>query len=143
MVGAQSNLAGGKTFLPEIMYEKLEKMPEFYIMLARKKYFPGFFWGEGGVVGEGNPLAPVSYAYGWAPSPPPAKSGPANGDRGATAAVAKLAKHIWLQHFRFLISIAWAYAGTACLRTEKRRTSNFVVLYAYSQGRLEQMEGRP
>jgi len=24
----------------------------------------------------GGPLAPVSYAYGWAPGPPPAKSGP-------------------------------------------------------------------
>jgi len=43
-------------------------MPEFYIMFARKKYFPGFFFG-GGVVGEGNPLAPISYTYGWAPGP--------------------------------------------------------------------------
>jgi len=45
MVGAQSNLVG-ETFLPEIVYEKLTKlkMPEFYIMFARKKYFPGFFW---------------------------------------------------------------------------------------------------
>ena len=36
--------------------------------------------GEGWVgVGGGNPLAPVSYAYGWAPSLPPAKSGPGIG----------------------------------------------------------------
>jgi len=28
-------------------------------------------------VGRGNPIAPVSYAYGWASGPPPAKSGPA------------------------------------------------------------------
>ena len=33
MVGAQSNLAGGKTFLSEIMYAKNNKMPEFYIIL--------------------------------------------------------------------------------------------------------------
>jgi len=53
-------------------------MPEFYITFARRKYFPGFF---GGVVGEGNiPLAPVSYAYGWAPGPPPSKSGPGSSD---------------------------------------------------------------
>jgi len=52
-------------------------MPEFYIMFARKKIFSGIFWG---VVGEGNPLAFDSYAYGWAPGPPPAKSGP--GERG-------------------------------------------------------------
>jgi len=40
-------------------------------MFARKNFL-GFF---GGVAREGNPLAPVSYAYGWAPGPPPAKSG--------------------------------------------------------------------
>ena len=47
-------------------------MPEFYITFA-EKYFPRvyFFWGEGG-----NPLAPVSYAYSWAPGIAPAKSGP-------------------------------------------------------------------
>ena len=67
MVGAQSNLAGGQDIFARIMYEKLEKMPdfyttfvrkmpEFYIMLARKKYFPGFFSGGGGVVGEATPL---------------------------------------------------------------------------------------
>jgi len=51
-------------------------MAEFYIMISRK-YFSGFFFGRGG---EGsNPIAPppVSYAYGWAPGLPPAKSGPA------------------------------------------------------------------
>jgi len=40
-------------------------MPEFYIMLAEKNIFREFW----GVVGEGNPLAPVSSAYGWAPGP--------------------------------------------------------------------------
>ena len=47
------------------------KMPEFYI-------FPGFFLFEGGGEGGGvgQPPSSVSYAYGWAPGPPPAKSGP-------------------------------------------------------------------
>jgi len=43
------------------------KMPEFYITFARK-FYRGFFW-KGG-----NPC-PVYYACGWAPGPPPAKSG--------------------------------------------------------------------
>jgi len=38
-----------------------------------EKYFTGFFSGGG----DQNPLASISYAYGWAPGPPPAKSGPA------------------------------------------------------------------
>jgi len=37
----------------------------------------GIYFFLGGGVGRGNPIAPVSYAYGWAPGPPPAKSGPA------------------------------------------------------------------
>jgi len=75
MVGAQSNLAWGKTLLPEIMYEILAKCPNFtrhlsgkcpnFTLFARKNIFRDF----GGVVEEGNPLAPVSYAYGWAPGP--------------------------------------------------------------------------
>jgi len=78
MVGAQSNLTGDKTFLAEIMYEKLTKCPNFTRHLSGKcpnftlslpeKYFPGFFFWGGGC-GEGNPLAPISYAYGWAPGP--------------------------------------------------------------------------
>jgi len=47
-------------------------MLEFYIMFARKIYFRDFFGGRGG----GQPPFPISYAYGWAPGPPPAKSGP-------------------------------------------------------------------
>ena len=35
-VGAQSTLGGGTTFLPENMYNKINKMPEFYMFLARK-----------------------------------------------------------------------------------------------------------
>ena len=75
----------------------INKIPEFYIIFAGKsnkipKFYtrhlpenarilhyvwpknisPGFFWGE---VGRATP-SPVSYAYGWAPGPPPAKSGP-------------------------------------------------------------------
>jgi len=49
-------------------------MDEFYIMISRK-YFSGFFWGGRGLEGA-TPLPPVSYAYGWAPGLPPAKSGP-------------------------------------------------------------------
>jgi len=55
---------------------KINKMPEFYTTFVRKmpnftlclpeKIFSGIFWG---VMGEGNPLTPVSYAYGWAPGP--------------------------------------------------------------------------
>jgi len=39
-------------------------MPEFYIMFAGKKYFPGFFLG---VVGEGNPTSPTPMAGPQAP----------------------------------------------------------------------------
>ena len=53
-------------------------MPEFYIMFGRKIFFSGisfflFFFGK--------PPSSVSYAYGWAPGPPPAKSGPGYGDK--------------------------------------------------------------
>ena len=49
-------------------------MPEFYIrpMFDRKIFFRAFLWGGG----AGHRPSPVSYAYGWAPGPPPAKSGP-------------------------------------------------------------------
>ena len=51
-------------------------MPEFYIrpMFDRKIFFRAFFV-KGGA---GQRPSPVSYAYGWAPGPPPAKSGPAS-----------------------------------------------------------------
>ena len=39
---------GGKTFLPENICVKINKMPEFYMILARKKYF--FTSAEGGYV---------------------------------------------------------------------------------------------
>jgi len=55
----------------------VRKMPEFYIMFARKNIFRDFL----GCSGEGNPLA--FYAYGWAPGPPPAKSG--SGDLSITS----------------------------------------------------------
>jgi len=47
-------------------------MPEFYIrpyVFLKKNIFPEFFLGGRG----GNPLA---FTRGWAPGPPPAKSGP-------------------------------------------------------------------
>jgi len=69
-VGTQSSVAGDK--IP-VFYTFARKMPEFYIMFARKIFFQDFFFLGGG----GNLLAAVSYAYGWAPGPPPAKSGPA------------------------------------------------------------------
>ena len=37
------------------------KMPEFYITIARKIFFPIFFGGEGGA--RALPASPVSYAY--------------------------------------------------------------------------------
>ena len=52
-------------------------MPEFYIrpMFDRKIFFRDFVCVcVAGVTGQ-RP-SPVSYAYGWAPGPPPAKSGP-------------------------------------------------------------------
>ena len=58
--------------MPEF-YTFLRKKPEFYIILTRKKIFSGIFEG---VVGKATPLSPIFYAYGWAPGPPPAKSGP-------------------------------------------------------------------
>jgi len=43
-VGVQSTL-GGTTFLPENMYEKNNKMPEFYMILVRKiSKIPEFLW---------------------------------------------------------------------------------------------------
>jgi len=42
-----------------ICARKNNKMPEFYMIFARKIFFP-IFWGVGGQV----PPAPVSYAYG-------------------------------------------------------------------------------
>jgi len=62
------------TELYMIFSRKIKKNPEFYTTFARKYFFRDFFGGWGG--GEGKPLAPVSYAYGWAPGLPPAKSGP-------------------------------------------------------------------
>ena len=54
--------------------QNVPEMPKFYTMIARK-YFYGIYFLLGGV-SRGNPIAPVSYAYGWATGPPPAKSGP-------------------------------------------------------------------
>jgi len=48
-----------KIFLPENICIKINKMPEFYTIFARKKFLPEF----GG--GATAPLTPVSYAYGW------------------------------------------------------------------------------
>jgi len=44
-VGAQSTL-GGTTFLPEYYVWKINKLPEFYMILARKKLskYPNFLW---------------------------------------------------------------------------------------------------
>ena len=53
-------------------YTFARKIPEFYVMFARKKnIFSAIVWREGATT-----LLPVSYAYGWAPGLPPAKSGP-------------------------------------------------------------------
>jgi len=98
-VGAYSTLAGGETFLPQIMHQKLtkylnftsylpekatkfpnsihdicRKMPEFYIMFDQKIFFREFLSCFCSGEGAGQPLSPVSYACGWAPGPPPAKS---------------------------------------------------------------------
>jgi len=54
-------------------------MPQFYIVCPINIFRHFFFWGGGG---GGNPLLPISYAYGWAPGPPPAKSGPAENATG-------------------------------------------------------------
>ena len=45
-IGAQSTL-GGKTFLPEKYAWKINKMPEFYMIFARKIFSRIFFWVEG------------------------------------------------------------------------------------------------
>jgi len=55
------------------MRRKEEQNARILHYVCPKKIFSGIF---GGAVGECNPLAPVSYAYDWAPGPPPAKSGP-------------------------------------------------------------------
>jgi len=76
------NICGGKAFLP-LRYEKLTKCsnfthylpeicPNFTLCFPEKSIFPEFFFNFfflGG--GGGQPLA-----RGWAPGPPPAKSGP-------------------------------------------------------------------
>jgi len=40
------------------MPEKFNKMPEFYMIFARKIFFRNFFWGGGEVA-----PSPVSYTY--------------------------------------------------------------------------------
>jgi len=50
-----------------------EKCPNFTLGLCFPEIFSWiFFGGKWGAT----PCAPVAYAYGWAPGPPPAKSGP-------------------------------------------------------------------
>ena len=44
--------------MPEFYTTFVRKMPEFYLMFAEKNIFRFFL--EGGVVGEGNTLAPPS-----------------------------------------------------------------------------------
>jgi len=41
---------------------KINKMPEFCMIFARKIFFPIFFWGAGGQLPP--PAFPVSYTYG-------------------------------------------------------------------------------
>jgi len=41
-VGAQA-----RRFCPKIHAQKINKMPEFYMIFGRKKYFSRFFWGGG------------------------------------------------------------------------------------------------
>jgi len=65
---------------------KLTKFPSFTQNLPEnarilhydcpKIFFLHLIFFFGGGMDRGNPIAPVSYAYGWAPGPPPAKSGP-------------------------------------------------------------------
>ena len=57
-IGAQSTL-GGTQFLPEKYVLKVSKMPEFYIIIARKIF--SRILGGGGTC----PPTPVSYAYGF------------------------------------------------------------------------------
>ena len=54
------------------MYGKFTKCPNFTSCLPEKNIFLDFL----GCIWGGQPLAPVSYAHGWASGPPPAKSGP-------------------------------------------------------------------
>jgi len=50
---------GGKTFLPENICIKINKMPEFYMIFVRKIFFRFFFfWGGGGGGGGTCPLPP-------------------------------------------------------------------------------------
>jgi len=56
----RSSVNFGGTFLPEnIRMKKINKMPEFYMIIAQKIFFPNL---GGGHVPR--PSAPVSYAYG-------------------------------------------------------------------------------
>jgi len=41
----RSSAFGGKTYLPENICRKINKMPEFYMIFARKKYF-SWMWGR-------------------------------------------------------------------------------------------------
>ena len=51
--------------IPEFyMIDFARKMPEFYTIIARKKYFPDFFFGGGRRGGARAPRYPISYAYG-------------------------------------------------------------------------------
>ena len=87
MVAAQSNLVGARHFWLKLFMKNWQNArilhdicPEnariLHYVCPKKNIFRDFFGGRG-VVREGNPIAPISYTYGWAPGPPPAKSGPA------------------------------------------------------------------
>jgi len=41
------NFGGGKTFCPKICARKINKMTEFYMIIARKIFVPIFYWGWG------------------------------------------------------------------------------------------------
>ena len=59
--------------IPEFYTRHLPENARIYIIFGQKICFRDFFGG----VGTRQPPSPVSYAYGWTPGPPPAKSGPA------------------------------------------------------------------
>jgi len=50
---------GGKTFCPKICVRKINKMPEYYMIIARKIFFPNFR------EARAPRCPPVSYARGW------------------------------------------------------------------------------
>ena len=122
---------GGKTFLPEIMYEILTKCPNFLHYVCPKKIFPGF---QGVQWGRATLLHPVSYAYGWAPGPPPAKSGPGL----SVSVMLSFCSHIGVDSSKLITTLSQTNVFTldGLLQYRSNSKKRNILIFQVEQGRI-------